>query len=172
MFVIVALVCLLVGVSGAAMAVDLGPILDSTCPLGVILTEVVDNLTPVGNCLVQGSIIMGDVTVNNATDQVFVMRDTIVNGGVRVIGGSAVISKIVVVSSNLVVRDTTKSVVQDSLVAVGNMRFVGNEQVLIRTNVVPVGAIRCVNNIGEEGQLGEFATQNLVPSGVVTCFGQ
>jgi len=168
LLVIVAISCLLVGASGAAMAQP-----NNTCPLGVILGEVVvGNLTVGGDCYVSGAIITGNVIVSNARADVFVMYDVVVNGRVKVTGGSAVIYRSVVVGRNLVVEDTVDTIVEYTLIEAGNMRFVGNEQVLIHSNTVNDGNIRCVNNVGLSGQLGEYATQNTVPNGVVTCFGQ
>ena len=171
LIVIAAIVCLLVGASGAAMAKK-GATNTNTCDLGVVPGEVViGNLEVTSqDCVVFQAIIMGDVIVDNTrkgdSGFIFIMRDTIVNGMVEVTGGSAVISGTEVINSNLVVIDTIDTVVNETLVAAGNMRFESNERVLIRGNVVPVGSIRCVKNIEE------YATQNLAPNGVVKCFGQ
>ena len=167
LLVIVAISCLMLGVSGAAMAQD------SNCPAGAVTGLVDGDLTVRGDCVVQGAVITGDVRVNNAVENSFVLRDTTVNGQVIVRGGSVIITRTVVVSSNLRVKDTIDTVVENTLVAVGNMRFVGNQQVLIYSNTVPVGDIRCKDNINPDDLLiGEYATQNIVPTGVVTCFGQ
>ena len=172
LIVIAAIVCLLVGASGAAMA-EKKEDPNNKCPLGVVIGEVViGDLTVGGDCLVSGAIIMGNVIVSNARTGVFVMYDVVVNGRVKVTGGSAVIYRSVVVGRNLVVEDTVDTIVEYTLVEAGNMRFVGNEQVLIHNNTVNSGNIRCVNNVGPSGQLGEYATQNRVPNGVITCFGQ
>ena len=164
MFVSAATACLLLGVSGAAMAVP--PIRDSTCPAGVVLNEAVRNLTVTGTCIVLGSVILGNVTVSNSDGDDFVLRDTVVNGLVKVTGGSLIITRTDVVGSNLEVKDTTETVVNDTLVRAGNMRFEDNAYVLIRSNTVNDGDIQCVNNAVE------LAIQNIVPNGVETCFGQ
>jgi len=158
--------CVLVGASGAAMA---GPELpsDSSCPLGVILNEAVNNLTVQGqDCLVQDAIIVGNVKVSNRPGEVFVLRDSIVNGRVRITGGAVSITGTEVITSNLVVKDTTEAVVRNTLVRVGNMRFEGNDYVLLISNTVGDGNIRCVKNILE------LAVENIIPNGVETCFGQ
>jgi len=166
LLVIVAISCLLVGASGAAMA---GPELpsDSDCLLGIIQNAAVNNLTVVnGDCLVQDSIIVGNVKVSNADGDVFVLRDSIVNGRVRIEGGAVSITGTEVITSNLVVKETTQVVVRNTLVRVGNMRFESNDYVLLISNTVGDGNIRCVkNNL-------ELAVQNILPNGVETCFGQ
>jgi len=78
-----AIVCLLVGASGAAMAVN-------TCEDGVIAgTEEVplevDEIKIDGrSCFVNNVIVSGDVTVTNSED--FAMIDSAVKGSVRVLG--------------------------------------------------------------------------------------
>jgi hypothetical protein len=78
-----AIVCLLVGASGAAMAVD-------TCENGVIAGTdeaplEVDEIKIDGrSCFVNNVIVSGDVTVTNSED--FAMIDSVVKGSVRVLG--------------------------------------------------------------------------------------
>jgi hypothetical protein len=82
-----------------------------------------------------------------------------------------VITGTVLSSANFKVMDTVDTVVSDTLIESGNMIFRRNNQLFIYRNVVNNGSIRCKNNIDLDGQRGEYATQNIVPSGVVTCFG-
>ena len=157
--------CLLVGASGAAMAVP--PIRDSSCPRGVVINEVVRNLTVDGDCLVAGTIVTGNITVNNAgTSAVFALRDTTVNGSVSVTGGSVIIRRTEVINSNLVVEDTISTAVHDTMVQAVSMRFEGNTRVLISSNVVNAGNIQCLNN------QAELSVGNLIFDGVETCLGQ
>jgi len=172
LLVIAAISCLLVGATGAAMA---GPELptDSDCPLGIILNAAVNNLTVVnGDCLVRDSIIAGNVIVSNGPDDVFVMREVVIGGSLEVRGGSVVITGAILSSANFKVVGAVDTVVSDTLIESGNMIFRRNERLFIYRNVVNNGSIRCKNNIDLNGQRQELATQNIVPSGVVTCFGQ
>ena len=171
LLVIAAIVCLLVGASGAAMAG--GEIRDSFCPNGAVLNEIIGNLTvEEGGCLVSDSIIAGNVKVSNGPDDVFVMRGVTIGGSLEVRGGSVVITGAVLSSANFKVVGAVDTVVSDTLIESGNMIFRRNERLFIYRNVVNNGSIRCKNNIDLNGQRQELATQNIVPSGVVTCFGQ
>ena len=168
LLVIVAISCLMLGGLGADMAAAE----DTDCPLGAETGLVLGDVTVAGDCFVQAAVITGDVTVNNEPDETFVLYNTVVNGKVKVKGGIVIIKESVVVHSNLVVNDTINTVVSDTLVAEGNMRFVGNEYVLITTNVVPLGNIRCKDNVAPDGTRADYANKNIVPRGNITCFGQ
>jgi cytoskeletal protein CcmA (bactofilin family) len=168
LLVIVAISCLMLGGLGADMAAAK----DHECPLGAETGLVLGDVRVSGDCVVQAAAITGNVIVNNASDETFVLYNTIVNGKVKVKGGTVIIKEAVVVSSNLVVNDTINTVVSDTLVAEGNMRFVGNSYVLIESNVVPIGNIRCKDNYDPSGNRADYANQNVVPRGTITCFGQ
>ena len=179
LLVIVAISCLLLGVSGAAMAKK-GATNTNTCDLGVVPGEVViGNLVVTSqDCVVFQAIIMGDVIVDNTRKGdagfIFIMRDTVVNGTVEVTGGSAVISQTVVVE-NLTVKETVgETVVTETLIAgPGDMFFQDNQQVLIYHNVVQDGNIQCVGNFNPfTDPIGVVAIDNVAVSGQITCFGQ
>jgi hypothetical protein len=169
LLVIVAISCLMLGGLGADMAAAE----DHDCRLGAETGLIDGDLTVSGDCIVHDAVITGNVTVNTASDETFVLYHTVVNGKIKVVkGGIVVIDESVVVSSNLVVNDTINTVVSGTLVAEGTMRFVGNEYVLISKNVVPLGNIKCKDNVDPDGGRGDFADQNIVPRGNITCFGQ
>ena len=88
LLVITAIVSLLVGPSRAALAQD--PVEKNTCPLGAIPGKVVaGNLVVTSeDCMVQCSIITGNVIVNNLVNPsaVFHMHETIIAGRIKVTG--------------------------------------------------------------------------------------
>jgi hypothetical protein len=101
------------------------------CKFGVLLDEAVGDLTVEGDCIVQDVIINGDLTVNNTPGETFVLRDSTVTGNFIVKGGTVIIEKSLVTTSNLVVKNTVDAVIHGNMVSVGNMRVVQNGQVLI-----------------------------------------
>jgi len=170
LLVIAAIVCLLVGTSGTAMAED------NTCPDEVVEYQTVEGnlLVTRQDCLVQGATIKGNVIVDNLGNPngIFVMKDTIVRGKVTVKGGEALIDKSTIVTLNLRVLETVDALVTHTLLLRGNMVFRDNGAVLIYKNVVTFGNIRCVDNLDPIKRPREYATGNLVPFGKITCFGQ
>jgi hypothetical protein len=200
LIVIVAIVCLLVGASGAAMAVE-------ECASGFILNQTItDNIRPEGdciidnsiiegnvriednNCVIKGSVIMGNVRAvfNDDPKLVLAMDNNVVFGRVIVEGGSAAIVTNVIIkerlndpNNRLVIENPAKNtVLKDNLIKGGNIRvvtaFTGNDYVLIEGNTVSDGDIRCPgkNNDPFGAPVDAFAINNLVPRGNITCFGQ
>ena len=167
---IVPLICSLLGTSGAAMADD------NTCPGGTVGYQTVEGNLVVTkqDCLVKYATIKGDVIVDNlgGNNAIFVLKDTIVMGEVKVKGGQVLIDRSQIVTSNLSVVNTTSALVTHTLLLKGNMVLTDNLEVLIYTNVVTFGDILCLDNINEIGRPRVYATGNLVPFGKITCFGQ
>ena len=174
LIVIAAIVCLLLGASGAAMAK--GP--KNDCPQGVVLGEVQigDLVVKNKDCLIQDAIVMGNVRVDNKGKPgvIFIMRDVVVNGEVTVKGASAVIAQTVVVENLSVEETVLETVVTETLIlGPGDMVFKDNQQVLIYHNVVQDGDIQCVGNINPfTDPVGAVAVDNVVYNGNITCFGQ
>ena len=163
MIVIAAIVCLLVGVSGAAMA-------RNDCPDGSLVGGTYSEIVIDGfeSCSVVGVYVTGSVRVVGA-DQ-FTMSSSLVSGNVRVINTrSAVLLGNQVDGGNLVARDNTFSsvlrnivlggtirVIDDSeeaeaqvlqnLIFNGNLRVNGHEKADVKENKVTNGDITCRNN--------------------------
>ena len=79
-----AIVCLLVGASGAAMAVD---IVD--CAGGVIANQEVDQITVDGeDCIISNVTVTGDIEVTNSDTLVMVSNNVV--GNIRVLRGGDV----------------------------------------------------------------------------------
>jgi len=164
-----AIFCLLVGTSGVAMAQV------NTCPGGVLNNQTVEGtLRVIGqSCQVQGVTIRGNVVVNNlgVPDAIFIMKDTTVDGGVKIEGGRAIIDKSIIATLRLRVLNTIQTLVADTLVAFGDVVFRDNLEAFIYRNVVGFGDIRCVDN--QIGRPRQFARDNLTPFGDIrNCFGQ
>ena len=147
LFVSAAIGCLLVGVSGAAVAADV------TCEDGLINNETVDNVTVTGrSCHISETIVEGDVTVtdspnltmtnNRVAGQIKVTSST-GSGDVllkdnRVFANPIVVQNVarVLILDNTLIGDTTKS----------NMSFDDNtDEVNIFSNEV-AGDLLCSGN--------------------------
>ena len=180
LFVSAVIVCFLVGTSGAAMAVE-------NCLSGVILGQFVDdNVKTNQDCVIKDSIITGRVTVDFKEPGgagrlgVLVMDGNIIRGRVKVVGGGSVIIRNIIVSSNLRVEDAEQNtVVQDNLIKgpgsiiVSDSIIEGADLVIIESNTVPEGNIRCKGNTDpSDGAVGAVAQRNIVPNGNITCYGQ
>ena len=166
LFVIATIVCLLVGVSGAAMAVDCGP--EGGSIVGGTYDEIV--ITDFVSCKVVGVYVTDRVLVNGA-DQ-FTMINSLVDGNVRVIntktavlvdntvnGGRLVakgnltstVLRNIVTGGTIVVSDDTCEQEQSVLVAqnlifTGNLRINCNEKADVKDNKVTNGSITCREN--------------------------
>ena len=184
LFVSAVTVCVLVGASGAAMAQANRVCTDERNPrLGVIHDETVfRNISVNKNCLIKDSIILGTITVLNDSHPLstFILEGSLVVGEIRVIGGAAVIARNIVSGDNSIVIDSADkdTVVSDNLLqGTGNIIVEGSRAesalVLIDSNTLSHGDIRCVNNADPaSGAVDAFARDNIVPRGQVTCFGQ
>lgn len=182
--VIVAIVCFLVGVSGAAMGAEPTTICsDDAIP--VIKSEVVfGDVIVDGNCIIDDSAIVGSVIVNNQDNpqSVFVLNGSTVAGRVKVTGGGAVIRENNIATLRpraiLIQAVTLDTVVMDNLVqsqdanVTANIRVKDVEgntaSVLIYRNTVSRGNILCADN----SKANTFALGNTVPRGRITCLGQ
>jgi hypothetical protein len=171
LIIIAAIVCLLVGASVAAMARPHGAPPDEVCRNGVITREVVSgDLTIVGSCIIVDTVITGNVTVTN-WDSNFVMRDVVVQGRVNITGGKVVVQRTAIVGGKgLVIEDAVEAIVDNVFVEDASMKFNHNVQVLILNNVVSNGNIMCGTDDNANNQ--EYAQRNIVPNGVITCYGQ
>ena len=140
LLVIAAIVCLLVGASGTAMAVScLGGIMEGTqeTPLEV------DEIVVAGrSCFVHNVIVLGDVTVNNSED--FTMLDSSIKGDVLVTQSGAVIiagntvgvvEGDIATNSNLVVRSNDRAWVLLNLIT-GSARVDFNSKADVKKNAV------------------------------------
>jgi hypothetical protein len=138
LLVIAAIVCLLVGVSGAAMA-------RNDCPDGFLTGGVYDEIVinQFKSCYVVGVVVIGDVRVRGA-DQ-FTMMGSIVNGNVRVTNTvSAALADNQVNEGNIVTRDNTFSTVLRNVVSGGNIRVIGDgtrdaQETAVLQNLIFVG---------------------------------
>lgn len=167
--------CLLVGASGVAMAVN-------TCGSGAIVNMFIDdNVRTNGSCIIKDSVIRGNVIVDLPANGILIMDRNQVFGRVRVTGGGWVITGNLVVAANLKVTDAVSdSMVQGNRIKGQNGNiivsgsFAGAEGfVLIDNNTVSDGDIRCTDNYDPiNGEVDALATNNLVPRGKITCFGQ
>jgi hypothetical protein len=105
----VAIVCLLVGASGAAMALE-------TCAEGILQGTEEEPLVVEGDIIIDGRscfindvIVNGNVTATNSED--LTMIDNQVNGDVRVTGGRDAIVTLNTVKGNLLVRRNERALV-------------------------------------------------------------
>jgi hypothetical protein len=134
---------LLVGASGAAMAVD--------CASGSIVNTTVDEISVTGQgCLIWQVIVEGPVEINNGA--VVVMIDNRVSGRVRVQNSQTVLlSRNTVYNSNLVIKTNTSAALLANVVVGGSIRVIDNTQAEVRENVASKN-ILCANN----GKLDSF----------------
>ena len=95
-------------------------------------------------------------------------------------GGSAAIMKNIIAGGNNLIIDSADNdtALKDNLIQGGGNIVVGGSLaegalVLIDSNTVPDGNIRCLNNADPTtGRIDAFARSNIVPRSKVTCFGQ
>jgi hypothetical protein len=163
LLVIVAIVCLLVGASGAAMARnDCGP--DGTLTGGVYDEIVINEHV---SCYVLGVVVLGDVRVRNA-DQ-FTMMGSIVNGNLGVTNTvSAALADNHVNEGNIVTRDNRFSTILRNVVSGGNIRVIGDgtddaQEAAVVQNLIFVG------NLGVHGNEKADVKENKVTEGDITC---
>ena len=162
LFVISAIVCLLVGASGAAMA-------RNDCPDGSITGGVFDDIVidQFVSCYIVGVVVNGDVRVRDA-DQ-FTMMGSIVNGNIRVTNTvSAALWDNQVNEGNIVTRANTFSTVLRNIVTGGNIRVIDDggddaQEAAVVQNLIFVGNLRVNGN--EKADVKE----NKVTDGDITC---
>ena len=101
LFVSVATMCLLVGASGTAMAID--------CVGGVIANQEVDQITVDGeNCIISNVTVTGDIEVTNSDELVMVSNNVV--GNIRVLrGGDVTIVANTTTAGNIVVRRNARA---------------------------------------------------------------
>ena len=172
LIVISAIVCLLVGASGVAMAEP------SDCSLGYIANETVEGITvnTGGNCLISDVLVLGDISIRNGLD--VVIRNTRVFGSVRIQDSLNVglYDSEVVNGDVKVIRPITAYIVGNTLLRSGPQRRLvvrgvgvnaedGVGEALIFDNREEAGTIQCRANNGQA-----FARSNIALS--VTCPGQ
>ena len=175
LFLGAALAWLLVGTSGFAVAQDL-----NSCEGGSI-----ENLTVQGDvridssCTIYSSYIKGGKVIASFTDPTdrLIMDRTIVEGRVKVTGGSATITNNTVEGRLIIDSTIYSTVLKDNVLnSDGDPNIVARNNtagVFILGNIVPRGDIKCTNNFIEPGtQPGELARGNVVPIGTVSCFGE
>jgi hypothetical protein len=160
LFIIGALVCLLVGVSGTAMA-------RNDCPGGKIfggtLTEIV--IDEFVQCVVVGATITGDVKVTNA--DVFTLTASRVQGTVSVentVGAAIVISQIN--SGDIETKGNGFSIVYQNIVGSGNISVIGetHQEVYVYGNQVTGG------NIMVSGNKKADVKDNKTTAGDIGCY--
>ena len=161
LIVIVAIVCLLVGASGAAMA-------RNDCPDGSITGGTYDVIVinEFVSCSIVGVYVTGRVLVRNA-DQ-FTMIGSLVNGNVRVINAVSAALVDNQVNGNLVARGNRFSSVLRNIVLDGNIRVNDDsceqEQVVsVLQNLVSGGSLQV--NCNEKADVKD----NKVTDGDITC---
>ena len=125
LIVIAAIVCLLVGASGAAMAQ-----LDrNDCPDGSLIGEVLDEIvirdsSSTVDCRVVGVYVRGRVLVDGARN--FTMINSLVGGNVRVLSTvNATLADNTIEGGNLVGRFNTSSSFLRNIVVGGSLRTIG-----------------------------------------------
>ena len=134
LLVIAAIVCLLVGASGTAMAVD--------CADGLIENTTVDEITITGqNCLINDVAVTGDIVVVNSENLSII--DGTVGGRVRLLGSRNVTMVDVRVTGNITARSNEWANL--ALNAARNIRVINNQKAVIKRNLA-VGIIRCRGN--------------------------
>ena len=169
LLVIVGIVCLLVGASGAAMA-------RNDCPEGAITGGVFDEIviTEFESCTIVGVVVTERIRVVRA-DEIIVANSS-VRGGLRVLntrtvtlvgnivsGGNLVakgnlnasVANNVVDGGSIVVSDDIEggvfeqdqiAIVQGNAVTNGNLRVNGNERAEVKSNATTDGDITCTAN--------------------------
>ena len=162
LLVIAAIICLLVGASGAAMA-------RNDCPDGSITGGTYDEIVinEFVSCSIVGVYVTGRVLVRDA-DQ-FTMMGSLVEGNVRVINTkSAALVDNQVVGGNLVARGNLFSTVLRNVVLGGNIRVNDDtcdqqQEVSVLQNLVSGGSLQV--NCNETADVKD----NKVTNGNITC---
>ena len=147
MFVSVATVCLLVGASGAAMAVD---IVD--CAGGVIANQEVDQITLDGeDCIISNVTVKGDIEVTNSDALVMVSNNVV--GNIRVLrGGDVTLVANTTTAGNIVVRRNARANVVLNNALEGSIVVAGTINKAEVNRNIAVFTILCRNN----GRLDAF----------------
>ena len=171
LFVIVAIICLLVGASGASMAQS--PTTD--CPGGVIVGGEHEGIRLTGltddeSCVILGSAVIGSVIVTG-TGKITIMN-SYVEGDIRVIDmfSATIVDNDVGRSGggHIVVRDVTESDVLRNLVG-GNIRVIGTSE---QDQIDPITNVLYNETLGNLRVNGNFAADvrfNLALQGNITC---
>ena len=164
LIVIAAIVCLLVGVSSAAMA-------GNDCPEGSIAGGTFDEIviTDFVDCSVVGVHVTGRILVKGANH--FTMMGSLVDGNVRVINTVSAVLVDNQVEGNLVTRSNTFSAVLRNVVINGGSIRVNDtlngcaqiSKVSVLQNLVSGGKLRV--NCNEEADVKD----NKVTNGDITC---
>jgi hypothetical protein len=153
LIVIAAIVCLLVGASGTAMAVD--------CAGGIIANQEVDQITVDGeDCIISNVTVTGDIEVANSEELVMVSNNVV--GNIRVLtGGKVTLVANTTSEGNIVVRRNEKAIVELNEALVGSIVVAGTiNKATVRRNVALV-TIVCRRN----GRLDAFENE----AGDVEC---
>ena len=150
LIVIAAIICLLVGASGVAMAED------QDC-IGVIHDEIVTgNVFVSGSCIIREATILGDIIADLDFNENLLVLNTEVTGRIKVRGGFTQLDRVSLPprddSSNnnrIVIVDASKtSYVRNAVVGGGNIVFrsdPGNPYVFLGQSAVLGGNVRCSN---------------------------
>ena len=166
LIVIAAIVCLLVGVSGAAMA-------RNDCPDGTLVGGTYDEIEidEFENCSLVGVLVTGNVLIEGAdnismmgctvtgelrvtnTVFAFLIRNQVFGGNVEVIGnGSSAVLNNVVNGGSMLVNDDFPAKQEQEVevtgneIINGNLRVYGNNRASVNDNMVRRGDITCENN--------------------------
>ena len=149
MFVNAATACLLLGASGASMAVD--------CADGTIVGQTVDEIVVDGrSCHVEDVVVQGNVTVTNS--EKFALIDSNVGGALRVTGGrNARIILNEIASGSVDVSNNELAAVLANI-APGTMLVNSNAHAEVVRNVVT--NLTCTANLRLDSRANEVAGVN------------
>jgi len=196
LIVIAASICLLVGTSGTAQEATTCAVSHQNPEDGLIQNEFVQgNVSVFGDCVIENSIILGDVLAELGRDESLVLHGSIVIGQVLVVGGSAAIDSNIfpgghgTTSDGISITRPNRIVINgtDNQTAVSNNLLQGpgdilingspleSSMVLIYSNTVTYGNIRCVGAFSHDASgfdTDAIAYDNIVPQGKVTCVGR
>jgi hypothetical protein len=147
LFVSVATMCLLVGASGTAMAID--------CVGGVIANQEVDQITVDGeDCIISNVTVTGDIEVTNSDELVMVSNNVV--GNIRVLrGGDVTLVANTTTAGNIVVRRNAKANVVLNNALAGSIVVAGTINKAEVNRNIAVFTILCRNN----GRLDAFENE-------------
>ena len=148
LIVLASAACLLLGVSGAAMAVD--------CATGNIIGQTVDAIEIDGqSCYMERVVVTGDVTVIISEDLTMYRVD--VGGTIRVIGGGSAILVANTAGEGIAARNNeTASLLAN--IAVINIRVINNLKATVKKNVT--ATLVCRDNHRLDAFENEAAVDN------------
>ena len=147
LLIIAAIVCLLVGASGTAMAID--------CVGGVIANQEVDQITVDGeDCIISNVTVTGDIEVTNSDALVMVSNNVV--GNIRVLrGGDVTLVANTTTAGNIVVRRNAKANVVLNNALEGSIVVAGTINKAEVNRNIAVFTILCRNN----GRLDAFENE-------------